>query len=72
MRLPRPPELNPAEPGGLSGAGALEHRQFGEENRAVHIEPKPVRPHRGNYLAFHRKPARPEGTSGALGRALHP
>jgi hypothetical protein len=51
--LKRPPELDRVEPGRLRRRGPLKQRQFCEENRAVHVEPQPIRPHRGSYLAFH-------------------
>ena len=43
---PRPPELHPVEPGRPRRRRPLNQRQLGKENRAVDIEPQPVRPHR--------------------------
>src|SRR5262249_58237647 len=34
-----------------------QQRQFGEQDRAVHVEPQPIRPHGGTHLAFRSRRA---------------
>src|SRR6516165_3567921 len=67
--LERPPELHGAEPGGPGGGRPGEQRQLGEQDRAVHVEPQAIRPHRGTYLAFHSRRAAGRHIRGTWPRA---